>query len=418
MRLRVACLLGAGVAVTAFAACSGSTEPGAGPDAAVTSATPSASMAPAMPDAGDAAEPRDAPTDSPILDAADGMDAMDAADGYDGAPLPGSVTTAADIPGLTDFDFVGSHMLYRRGVTTANDPLDFRHCTLPACTDETSFNDPPGLEDPQHNIAAWSAGEDGRLHYLEQNHSGATWAPQLGVVSVLFDNTNHSFAPVYQGIYGVSLRAYHAGHVAVTIVQSQGPWFGGPMGGGCCWSLGFDSLSWAGINTGRVDRARGLYHTNDGGAVVNYIPFSRVANYNVPPTTASLEGVSAPVPATPPTLVAVSAAGPTVPRPTVVVLRDGNVEACALATPCLAWLNLGALGTILNLDDKHLYIGTPTGLSRCALAEIGTAGTCTLVPHGPVEAVEEPLYLTGTHAWYRSSTKVRRRQSQAAIPMR
>ncbi|MBK6460868.1 MAG: hypothetical protein IPF92_07660 [Myxococcales bacterium] len=103
-----------------------------------------------------------------------------------------------------------------------------------------------------------------------------------------------------------------------------------------------------------------------------------------------------------------SAAGPTVPHPTVVVLRDGNVEACPLATPCLAWLNLGALGTILNLDDRHLYIGTPTGLSRCALAEIGTAGTCTLVPHGPVEAVEEPLYLTTTHAWYRSGTQVRR----------
>ncbi|MBL0193387.1 MAG: hypothetical protein IPQ09_04020 [Myxococcales bacterium] len=119
-------------------------------------------------------------------------------------------------------------------------------------------------------------------------------------------------------------------------------------------------------------------------------------------------GVSAPVPATPPTLVAVSAAGPTVPHPTVVVLRDGNVEACPLATPCLAWLNLGALGTILNLDDRHLYIGTPTGLSRCALSEIGTAGTCTLVPHGPVEAVEEPLYLTTTHAWYRSGTQVRR----------
>ncbi len=153
-----------------------------------------------------------------------------------------------------------------------------------------------------------------------------------------------------------------------------------------------------GANTARVARARDFYHSNKGGAVAYYLPSS-------PP---SFTGVSAPVPATPPTLVAMSAAGPTVPHPTVVVLRGGNVEACPLATPCLAWLNLGPLGTILNLDDRHLYIGTPTGLARCALAEIGTAGTCTLVPHGPAEAVEEPLYLTTTHAWYRSGTQVRR----------
>ncbi|HQY63908.1 MAG TPA: hypothetical protein PK141_21060 [Polyangiaceae bacterium] len=148
-------------------------------------------------------------------------------------------------------------------------------------------------------------------------------------------------------------------------------------------------------------RATGLVHSNVGGATYTYPPTG-------PSVPASFTGVSAPVPATPPTLVAISAAGPTVPHPTVVVLRDGNVEACPLATPCLAWLNLGPLGTILNLDDRHLYVGTPTGLSRCALFEIGTAGTCTLVPHGPVEAVEEPLYLTTTHAWYRSGTQVRR----------
>jgi hypothetical protein len=113
-------------------------------------------------------------------------------------------------------------------------------------------------------------------------------------------------------------------------------------------------------------------------------------------------------PATDPTALAISAMGATVPYPAVVVVRAGNVEVCPLATPCTAWINLGALGTTINMDGTHLYVGTATGLQRCALSEIGTVGTCTLAAFGPNEAVNAPLYLTSTAAWYRSGTRVQR----------
>ncbi len=406
-RIRVACLVGAGVAVAAFAACSGTTEPSAEPDAAITpapSAIPSPSTsttAPPLTDAGDSGVLRDAVADSDVRDASD---AADGADGYDGAPLPGSVETVADIPGLTDFDFVGDHLVYHNGGWGRN----FKHCTLPACTDELGLGE-TGLvfgNSGDDGTSFWSVGDDERLHYtgFECPPGEACAGAYLSITSVLFDGTGKNVTPFIHSetCCGVSIEGLHGGAVGVVTIYQQWPCPGMPFCTRRSFAFG------VGANTTRVARSSGLYHTNTGGAVVHYTPGSRPSAPPAPLAPATLDGVAAPVPATPPTLVAVSAAGPAVPHATVVVLRDGNVEACPLATPCLAWLNLGALGTILNLDDRHLYIGTPTGLSRCALAEIGTAGTCTLVPHGPVEAVEEPLYLTTTHAWYRSGTQVRR----------
>ena len=46
--------------------------------------------------------------------------------GADAGP-PGTTTTVVDVPGLTDFDFVGNHLVYIDG--------GFKHCTLPACAD-------------------------------------------------------------------------------------------------------------------------------------------------------------------------------------------------------------------------------------------------------------------------------------------
>lgn len=404
-RIRVACWFGASAALAAFAACSGTGEPSAEPDAAALapSAPPTGSTPGPVPlaDAADSAAPRDATADDATLDASDSAavaDAMDAADGYDGAPLPGPVETVADIPGLTDFDFGGSHLVYRTP--------DFKHCTLPSCTDETPLLGPPLLVPPARiEEAGWTVGEDERLHFIYRYHVGGAMGGQdiLSNGSVLFDNSGGTYSEITRtgAFSGASVVAYHGGSVGVIIAA----WSGRCLSAGGCSDYLFNFGG--GIHTGRVARATGIYHTNIGGAVASYTPA-----HNPPPdgapVPAAFNGVPAPIPTTRPTLVAVSANGPTVPHPTVVVLRDGNVEACPLANPCLAWLNLGALGTILNLDDQHLYIGTPTGLSRCALAEIGTAGTCTLVPHGPVEAVEEPLYLTTTHAWYRSGTQVRR----------
>jgi hypothetical protein len=371
-RIRVACLVGAGAAVAAFAACSGTKEPSAEPDAAATPAPPT--------DAGDSGVLRDAVADSEVRDASD---AADGADGYDGAPLPGSVATVADIPGLTDFDLVAGHLIYRAP--------GFGHCTLPACADESALR--------EYVVSEWSAGDDGRIHGIYV--PSGPFAPRYVDRSVLFDGTGERSDDL-QDLPWWDRVHFHGGAIGRATFRYQR--FSGPGA-----NIAYASVAHTGTNTSRVARAISHVHSNAGSEVTYtpeyglYGPGGRVGG-----DVARLSGVSAPVPATPPTLVAVSAAGPTVPHPTVVVLRNGNVEACPLATPCLAWLNLGALGTILNLDDRHLYIGTPTGLSRCALAEIGTAGTCTLVPHGPVEAVEEPLYLTTTHAWYRSGTQVRR----------
>ena len=403
-RIRVACLVGAGVAVAAFAACSGTTEPTAEADAAATpapSAIPSPSTsttAPPLNDAGDSGVLRDAVVDS---EGRDVSDAADGADGYDGAPLPGSVETVVDIPGLTDFDFVSSHFVYRRGGPAP----DFTHCTLPACADKLSLDGTWYDIDRSSGVGGWAVGDDARLHYPTDVKPSAALPTSYRTFSILFDNTDPVFTEVATNIYDTRI-AHHGGAIGISIFNLSS--FCGAIGPNPIWCSRSIYEPDGSANSGRVARAAGPYHTNTGGAVAHYTPVSRPTAPPAPLATATFDGVAAPVPATGPTLVAVSAAGPTVPHPTVVVLRDGNVEACPLATPCLAWLNLGALGTILNLDDRHLYIGTPTGLSRCALAEIGTAGTCTLVPHGPAEAVEEPLYLTTTHAWYRSGTQVRR----------
>ncbi len=119
-------------------------------------------------------------------------------------------------------------------------------------------------------------------------------------------------------------------------------------------------------------------------------------------------GTGEPFPALPTagTSIGSSPVGPTVTHPTVVVLRDGNLEACPTAAPCAAWINLGALGAVFNLDATHLYVGDATGLGRCALAEIAAAGTCTLTPLA-AEPIAKPLYITPTHVFYRSGTTVK-----------
>ena len=114
----------------------------------------------------------------------------------------------------------------------------------------------------------------------------------------------------------------------------------------------------------------------------------------------TVTGATLPALATPAARIGTSARGATVPYPMVVILRDGNLEACPTAGDCAAWLNLGPLGDTFNLDDTNLYVGGPTGLGRCALSEIATLGTCTLTPLVAGAPISSRMILTPSQVWF------------------
>jgi hypothetical protein len=92
--------------------------------------------------------------------------------------------------------------------------------------------------------------------------------------------------------------------------------------------------------------------------------------------------------------------------PAVAMRQGADFGVVRVGAPGLLF-TLGTGATTINIDERYLYVGTPTGLGRCELSEIGTLDTCTLMPLSTGEPVQAPLYLTATHAWYKSGTLVR-----------
>ncbi|HRG96824.1 MAG TPA: hypothetical protein PLR99_11285 [Polyangiaceae bacterium] len=311
-----------------------------------------------------------------------------AADEYSNAStdhLCVGATTAFTTAGLTDFDVNGAHLVYRAGA--------FIHCTLPACADPTTLPAPAPT-----SAAAWLAGDDDRLYFIQ---GGGLLPLDLG--SRNYDGTAGPLANLgtSSASYSQNLTSFHRGRSPLALVREVPK----PLGGGRFQYI------WGGraSNTSRTAQATGMAHSN-GAAVASYLPARQI----VPPPGAGLPSSfsvtghpnGAVKPATDPTIVAVSTPGGA--DPMVFVVRGGRLEACPLATPCAAWSNLGAAPSLFNVDATHLYVGTATGLQRCALAEISAASTCTLTAAGPAEPVSAPLYLTLTEAWYRSGDAIRR----------
>ena len=99
--------------------------------------------------------------------------------------------------------------------------------------------------------------------------------------------------------------------------------------------------------------------------------------------------------------------GVNLPYPAVAMRQGADFGVVRAGVPGF-FFTLGTGATTITIDERYLYVGTPTGLGRCELSEIATLNTCTLAPLSTGEPVQAPLYLTATHAWYKSGTLVRR----------
>jgi hypothetical protein len=318
---------------------------------------------------------------------ADASDAgsTDAADAADATTPPPRPTTTTTLAGILDFDMTGSALAMRTAAGMST-------CALPACAAVTG---PFALNATNDAFAV--AGT--KIYFVSFGSSAQT----RDLYSINLDGTgNARNAPNLIWTGSMSLYALDGSQSNVRAMFRAAP----PVGGGR-FETRLASANPAAPNTDRIGRPTATMHSNVG-ATVSYGPAQNITGSNLMPAQMTTTGATLPVPATPPTAIAVSERGATVTYPAVVILRNGNLEACPTAADCAAWTNLGALGTVYNLDGTHLYVGSATGLSRCTLQEIATAGTCTLAPHVTGEPVEAPILLTSTEVWYRSGANVRR----------
>lgn len=351
--------------------------PPAGDSGAPLPDAPSAADAPA-----DTARP-DAGTDASVGDAADGSvaedasgpdaadasvvdsgpDAADASVG-DAAP-PGTVTPLVD--NVVHYDVNATHIYYRSGTTNYS-------CELPACTNVRTVS-------PVNGGYPFMAASNDKFYYflpVTVNQNTLRSRTPAGGLVVTEDTIGWTGAVLPQSLFVGStyLETYYRLNPFVT-----------------------------GTPTYRTIRHN--YVTNRAAAVG-----TRHENFGASVTLgtglAAPTGTGGPFPTLPTagTSIGASPVGPTVTHPTVVVLRDGALEACPTAAPCAAWVSLGALGTVFNLDATHLYVGSATSLGRCELAEIAAAGTCTLTSLA-ADDVSAPMYITPTHVFYRSGTMVK-----------
>jgi hypothetical protein len=312
-------------------------------------------------------------------------DAADAADAADATAPPPRPTTTTTLAGILDFDMTGAALAMRTAAGMST-------CALPACATVTG---PFALNATNDAFAV--AGT--KIYFVSFGSSAQT----RDLYSINLDGTgNARNAPNLIWTGSMSLYALDGSQSNVRAMFRAAP----PVGGGR-FETRLAQANPAAPNTDRIGRPTATMHSNVG-ATVSYGPAQNITGSNLMPAQMTTTGATLPVPATPPTAIAVSERGATVTYPAVVILRNGNLEACPTAADCAAWMNLGALGTVFNLDGTHLYVGSPTGLSRCTLQEIATAGTCTLAPHVTGEPVEAPILLTSTEVWYRSGANVRR----------
>lgn len=315
-----------------------------------------------------------------------GADASDAgtADAAD-ASTPPRPTTATTLAGILDFDMTGTALAMRTAAGMST-------CALPACATVTGPFALGATNDP-------FAVAGNKIYFVSFGSSPQT----KDLYSINLDGTGKTRnAPNLIWTGSMTLYALDGGQSNVRAMFRAVPTVGNGR-----FETRLAQATPAAPNTDRIGRPTPTMHSNVG-ATVSYGPPQNITGSNLMPAQMSTTGAAVPVPATAPSAIAVSERGAGVTYPAVVILRNGNLEACPTAADCAAWTNLGALGSVYNLDGTHLYVGTATGLSRCTLQEIATAGTCTLAPHVTGEAVEAPILLTATEVWYRSGDNVRR----------
>lgn len=327
----------------------------------------------------------DGATADAMADVADAADAADAAmaDAAD-ASVPLKPGTVATLAGLLDFDLTSTALAMRTagGMST---------CALPGCAAVTGPFALAASNDP-------FAVAGSKIYYVSFGSSPQT----RDLYSINLDGTGRARnTPNLVWTGSMTLYALEGGPSNVRAMFRAVP----TVGGGRFETRNAFANPVA-PNADRIGRPTATLHSNVG-ATVGYAPPQNITGANLLPAQMVTTGATVPLPATTPSSIAVSARGGDVTYPAVVILRNGELEACPTAADCAAWTNLGALGTVYNLDGVHLYVATATGLSRCTLQEIGTAGTCTLTPHVTGEIVEAPILLTPTEIWYRSGADVR-----------
>ena len=67
--------------------------------------------------------------------------------------------------------------------------------------------------------------------------------------------------------------------------------------------------------------------------------------------------------------------------------------------PVVATTTVGAAKRF-TLDAESLYFGDARGLSKCALSEIATLGTCTLTPLVVGDPIASRVILTASQVWF------------------
>ncbi len=358
----------------------GCSEGGAGlADAPTTDATP--------PDSSpqDSSPPDSSSVDSSPSDAR--ADTSDAGGGdADSGPIDAPVDTApavpetlANIPGLFDFDFEDNTLAYRE----SSAPTRIRTCSIPGCTTNTRLNAVTTTE-----LHITMAG--GRIYYPFKT-SGA----QNQIRSIKQDGTDDKLEVGRSDIGILNIVNFYGG-VENQIVDILWLRSAAPPPRATITLVVNPAVG----RTASVPKASKYRHSNGDGAISQPVhgpglPFS-TAGATVPTMDGQTEIAT----------TTRTVAGAAIMYPAVALVKNNRVFVCPTATDCAAWLDV-APGDTINFDATHLYIGGSTGLSRCALSEIGQRGTCTPASHVTGEPVLD-LYLTPTHAIYRSNTLVRR----------
>lgn len=311
----------------------------------------------------------------PVRDAADARAIRDAS-ANDDAPL--TTTEQAEVPGLTDFDFDGTTLVYRKT------GVELYRCTMPGCTRGA----PLGVASVgDHHVLA-----GGQVYFVG-------FGGPLG---------------------STALYSVPVGGGPVTALRSPGPTdpkttlfnlFGGEsrlVASVDVFARPLEEWSFPIARGGSVPRATPYLHEREGATITR---LTQLGPYVV-------TGSSVP---TMPFSVSVVAASPRtfrgapLPHP-IVAIANGRIHVCPIRTDCAAWLNVLPSTPVatLGIDTTHLYFASYQGLGRCTLEELDVQRTCTIESIVTGEAVEAPLYLVAgpdgaaTDVWYRSGSRVRR----------
>lgn len=338
-------------------------------------------------EAGDAGALQDASVDA----AADVVDASDA-----GPPVPAvPPTVLATVPGLLDFDITDGKLATLAGTTISI-------CDLPGCAARVPVPTATGK-------AGLFGMTSDRVVYYERTTTPVPPGPASQIdnaFTIAFDGTARTQVSNLQTV-GVQNMVF-ASHLALGLTSTTygGTWVR-PADAGRRTLFATLPLG----NPHRVGRTTASAHENVG-AHVFYLPeqqkFLVEGNTTgaVTPPVLTVTDVNVALPPGVPVAIGTSERGPAVTYPTIVARIGAKLFACPAAADCLTWIDLGALGDVFTLDAESLYFGDARGLSKCALSEIATRGTCT--PNRMLKdvLVEAPLLLRGPDVVWKSGTDV------------